>query len=198
MRNQKTAILAGLSIALPVLFVALICYIYLPLYARRFALSLGLLLAGVAVGFLCHGIVRRLPDRSWIRGTILTFVVAIALLPVVSIATNRITYSRFGFTVYGLMPIPFLDITVDPNGFLWFREKTHQITSQEINRLVDSNVEMVIIAIGWDSIAKVDDDVDNSNPAIQFRILPTPDAFALYNAMVAEGRVVVLLAHTTC
>ena len=33
---------------------------------------------------------------------------------------------------------------------------------------------------------------------VQVHVLPTPEAFALFNRCVAEGRKVVLIAHSTC
>ena len=176
----------------------MVCYLYLPLHSERYALVLGLIVGGVAVGFGMHAAIRRLPDRNWIRAIILGIVATILFSPMVSLAMHRVTYARFGLTVFGVLPIPFLDVTVSESGVLWFREKTHQITATEIDRLISKDVEIVIIGNGWHSIAQLDDGVIESHPGIEFHVLPTPDAIALYNSLVAQGRVVVLLAHSTC
>ncbi len=120
------------------------------------------------------------------------------MVPIFSVVAQRITYTRFGFTVYGGIPIPLMDITVDQNGFLWFRSKTHKITREELDALVAPGVEIVIVGIGWDSIAQLTDDAKLISTKIDLRVLPTPAAFALYNKLKAEGRKVVLLAHSTC
>jgi hypothetical protein len=110
---------------------------------------------------------------------------------------GRITYSRFGLTVYGAIPVPYLDVTVNRHGFLWFRTKTHEMTLEEVEPLIASDVEVIVIGIGWERLVRVD-------PAVRglaggsVEVLTTPDAFARYNQLRNEGRRVVLLAHTTC
>ena len=114
-----------------------------------------------------------------------------------SVVAQRITYARFGFTVYGAIPIPLLDITVDQHGFLWFRTKTHQITREELDAIVAPGVEIVVVGIGWDSIAQLTDEAKQISTIVDLRVLPTPQAFALFNELKARGRNVVLLAHST-
>ncbi len=112
--------------------------------------------------------------------------------------TQRITYSRFGFTMYGITPIPVLDITINRYGVQWFRSKTHIIERSELEALITPDVEIVIVGIGWESVARLSDEAKQLGDKIDLRVLPTPDAFALYNSLKAEGRFVVLLAHSTC
>jgi hypothetical protein len=92
----------------------------------------------------------------------------------------------------------YLDITVNQHGFLWFRAKTHQITREELDALVVPGVEIVVVGIGWDSVAQLTDDAKRISATVDLRVLPTPAAFALYNELRAQGRNVVLLAHSTC
>jgi len=96
------------------------------------------------------------------------------------------------------MPIPLLDISVNQHGFLWFRTKTHQITREELDPLVAPGVEIVVVGIGWDSIAQLTEDAKKISTTIDLQVLPTPEAFALYNELKAQGRNVVLLAQSTC
>lgn len=100
-------------------------------------------------------------------------------------------YDHLGFTVYGAIPVPVLDITINRHGILWFRQKTHQITREELDALVKPGVEIVVVGIGWDSIAQLTDDAKLISTTIDLRVLPTPAAFALYNKLKAEGRKVV-------
>jgi hypothetical protein len=110
---------------------------------------------------------------------------------------GRITYSDFGLTVYGIIPVPVLDVTVGAHGGLWFRDKSHFVSLDEVESLLSPEVEVVVIGIGWHSAVQVD-------PAIQdlggreVHILPTPEAFDLFNRAVSEGRQVILIAHSTC
>ena len=83
-------------------------------------------------------------------------VVLIVLLPLASAAYGRITYARFGLTVYGLIPVPTLDITVGPRGGLWFRDKSHTISLDEVRSLMSPQVEVLVIGTGWHGAASVD------------------------------------------
>jgi len=64
--------------------------------------------------------------------------------------------------------------------------------------LLASNVQIVIVATGWDEVARVEGSVAGLTDRVEIRVLSTPEAFATYNSLVAEGRSVVLIAHTTC
>ena len=110
---------------------------------------------------------------------------------------HRITFARFGCTLYGLIPIPTLDITVGPNGGLGFRKKTHLLTMDEVKPVLKPGVELLIIGIGWEEQMKVEPAV-RELPGIDIQILPTPDAFALYNRSIRDGKKVALIAHSTC
>jgi hypothetical protein len=99
--------------------------------------------------------------------------------------------------VYGAIPVPVLDITVGPGGGLWFRDKSHLVTAEEVQRLLSPEVEAVIIGIGWHSAVRVDPAVREID-APEILTLPTPDAFTLYNQYKSDGKVVVLIAHSTC
>ena len=55
----------------------------------------------------------------------------------------------------------------------------------------------LVIGIGWNSNVRVDPAVKNIKGA-EVHILPTPQAFELFNRCVSEGRRVVLIAHSTC
>ncbi|MCP4283030.1 MAG: hypothetical protein GY792_01040, partial [Gammaproteobacteria bacterium] len=142
--------------------------------------------------------VTKLPDKRWVRIAVCSLFALSASVPLLSATVPRITYSRFGFTVYGATPIPALDITVNRYGVLWFRPKTHQITRAELDALVTPGVDVVVVGVGWDSIAQLTDDAKRLGESIDLRVLATPKAFALYNQLKAEGRAVVLLAHSTC
>ena len=54
------------------------------------------------------------------------------------------------------------------------------------------------IGNGWDSVAQVEDAVKTDYPDVELHILPTPEAVKMYNSLVSQGRLVVLIAHSTC
>jgi len=171
---------------------------YLPEGTGDPIIVLGLLASSILTAALVGFLVWRLPDSRSLRIWISSITAALVLLPVASMAyPGRITYDHFGLTVYGLLPIPYLDVTINKHGVLWFRTKTHEMTVEEVRPMVDSDVEVVVIGIGWDRLVQVDPAVRQlAGGAVE--VLATPDAFARYNRLRNEGRSVVLLAHTTC
>ncbi len=93
--------------------------------------------------------------------------------------------------------MPVLDITVGPHGGLWFRDKSHYISLDEVQPLLSPEVEILIVGIGWQRAVSVDPAVQDI-PGIQVYLLPTGAAFDLYNRYRSAGRAVVLVAHSTC
>ncbi len=124
--------------------------------------------------------------------------IALVLAPALSmIVPGRVTYARFGLTVYGLIPVPMLDITISRHGMLGFRDKSHFIALDEIRPLLTPDVRVLVIGTGWDGMAQVDPAIANSL-GIEVCILRTPQAFELFNHYRSEGHRVVLVAHSTC
>ncbi len=197
-RNRKTAAILSAIALLVTTAASWVVFTYLPLSPERLGLTLGCLVGGVIACLLLYAIITKLPDRRSSRVAAISLFVLFATIPLASAFAQRITYSRFGFTVYGGTPIPVLDITVDRNGMLWFRPKSHQITRAELDALITSDVDVIVVGIGWDSVAQLTDEAMQLADRIDLRVLPTPDAFAMYNTLKAEGRTVVLLAHSTC
>lgn len=197
-RNRKTATVLSTMILLLALGASWIAFTFLPYSAERLSITSSCLGLGLILAFASYAAMTRLPNKRWVRASVACLFVLVALAPAASAVVPRITYSRFGLTVYGATPIPALDITVDQHGLLWFRPKTHEITRAELDELVAPGVDVVVVGIGWHSIARLTDEAKRLGESVDLRVLPTPDAFALYNALKAAGRNVVLLAHSTC
>jgi len=127
--NRKLAFVVMFLLLAAALFSALIVHAYLPEHSGAPILSLLLMVASLPASLVAYRLVSRLPGSPGIRRAVIIGLVAIVGVPLLaSPFIHKITYARFGFTVYGLLPIPALDITVNRNGLLWFREKTHRIT----------------------------------------------------------------------
>ncbi len=196
--NRKTASVLATILAAMAIVASWIVFTFLPISPERLTLTSVCFVVGFVCSFVLYLVVTRLPDKHWVRLTTSSLFVLCASIPIISAVVPRITYSRFGFTVYGATPVPFLDITINRQGFLWFRPKTHQITREELESLISPGVDIVVVGIGWDSIAQLTDEARLLGNAIDLRVLPTPVAYALYNKLKSEGRSVVLLAHSTC
>jgi hypothetical protein len=196
--NRKTAFVLAAILATMATVVSWIAFAFLPLSPERLTFASSCFVVGVVCSLALYFVVTKLPDKLWVRLTASLLFVLCASIPILSAVVPRITYSRFGFTMYGVTPVPFLDITINRYGFLWFRPKTHQITREELEALISPGVGIVVVGIGWDSVAQLTDEAKLLGNSVDLRVLPTPEAYALYNKLKSEGRKVVLLAHSTC
>jgi hypothetical protein len=77
---------------------------------------------------------------------------------------------------------------------------THQIGDWERKKLLENKPEMIIIASGWDGALKVDENFKQTcqKAGVELRVLLSQKAVAEYNRLVAEGRNINALIHTTC
>lgn len=172
-------------------------FTYLPEHPLRGPLALSAAIAGFVVAVFFGGVVYRLPPHPGIQVGVVLCLVTLFVLPLVSMfVPGTVTYSRVGFTVYGAIPIPALDVVVYANGVLGFREKNRQITRVEVGDLVTEDVEVLIIGTGWYEDASVQDDA-RLFPGVEVIVVNTPSAFERFNEMRRNGRKVALLAHTT-
>ncbi|MCA9249192.1 MAG: hypothetical protein KDA42_18850 [Planctomycetales bacterium] len=189
--------LVAIMVALLGTVTAGLSFVYLPLHGGRGRLLLAILASTLAAAALLYWIVRRLARRRWGRLGIVVSLGALLIAPPISMVTpGRFTYARFGLSVYGLIPVPVFDITIDRQGLLWFREKSHLATADEIAPLLDESVEVLILGTGWHERMRLDDSVRDLK--VKTIVLPTPQAFQRYNQLRSEGVRVVLLAHSTC
>ena len=197
--NRVAGILVGLgSVALSAMAAGILCA-YLTEYGdRRIMLAAGIAAAGVGAGLAAYLLVSRTCRSNRSAGIVTALLVLLLLAPLASmIYPGQVIYSQFGLTVYGIVPVPVLDITVGPRGGLWFRDKSHFISSEEVQPLLSPDVEILVIGIGWHSAASVDPAIQELQ-GVEVHILPTPEAFELFNRYVSEGRRAVLIAHSTC
>jgi hypothetical protein len=183
---------AGVVLALSVL-AALIPANYLTEYGLG-PRTIGYVLALAGLGLTIVVLIR--PRRFTNSLFVKVLVAAVVVVPLLSIGAGRVTYSSFGVTVYGLIPIPLLDVRVAPSGAIWFRDKTHHISLSEIQPYLDSDAD-IILGIGWDGVVQVDNAILNLGRK-NIHILVTPAAFQLFNRMRSEGKRPILIAHTTC
>jgi hypothetical protein len=157
-----------------------------------FAAVLGICLA-VAVYLLVS---KYCKSRKWAIIIISVLLLLLVASPLSMLYPGKITYSCSGLTVYGIIPVPILDVIIGPNGWLRFRDKSHCIPVQEVQALLSPDVEVIVIGIGWNSEAVADAAIRDI-PGREVHILPTPDAFKMFNKCVSEGKKVILIAHST-
>ena len=192
--KRVTGALVGVVLFAVSVLVAGIVWAYLTEYGlQRIAVSLAIAVVGAGAAVVAYLLVVR-----YCRGKRCSLVIVSLLVPTLSMLyPGKVTYSRFGLTVYGVIPVPSLDITVSPGGFLWFRDKSHFISAEEVEPLLSSDVEVLVIGTGWHGAVSVDPAVQEID-GIEVHILQTPAAFELFNELVSSGKRVALIAHSTC
>lgn len=196
---RVAGVLVGLVfLALSSTVAGIVCAYLTEYGARRINLAAAIVAAGAVTGVVVCVLVWRYCQSNRCAAIVLALLVILLLAPLASMAyPGRVLYSRFGLTVYGIIPIPMLDITIGPHGGLWFRDKSHFISMDEVRPLLSPDVEVLVIGIGWESAVRVDSAIEEIE-GVEVHILPTPEAFDLFNRCVSEGRRVVLIAHSTC
>lgn len=192
----------GLTILVLSALAAGIVLVYLSEYGqRRLAAAAAIAVVGVVVGILAYFLVARACKTNRCALAILALLVVLLIVPTLSMFhPGKITHARFGLTVYGAIPVPSLDIAVRASGVLWFRDKSHHMSVEEVTALLSPDTEVVVIGTGWHGAVQVDPAVQNIErvDGIIVYIQRTPEAFALFNELKSQGRKVVLIAHSTC
>lgn len=191
--------MAGIVILSGSVLIAYVVWTYLTEYGqRRIAAAVGICVAGAVVAILVYFLVFRYCKSTTCSIIIISLLILLLLVPFLSMFyPGKVTYSRFGLTMYGLIPVPLLDITVGRQGFLWFRDKSHYVSIEEVEALLSPGVEVLVIGAGWEGAVKIDPAVQ-AIEGVEVHILQTPDAFDLFNECVSRGITVVLIAHSTC
>ena len=197
--KRVTGALVGVVLFAVSVLVAGIVWAYLTEYGlQRIAVSLAIAVVGAGAAVVAYLLVVRYCRGKRCSLVIVSLLAVLLLVPTLSMLyPGKVTYSRFGLTVYGVIPVPSLDITISPGGFLWFRDKSHFISAEEVEPLLSSDVEVLVIGTGWHGAVSVDPAVQEID-GIEVHILQTPAAFELFNELVSSGKRVALIAHSTC
>jgi hypothetical protein len=197
--RRVTGALVGIVLFALSVLVASIVWAYLTEYGlQRIALSVAIAALGTGAAVAAYLLVVRYCTGRRCSLVVVSLLVVLLLVPTLSIFyPGTVTYSRFGFTVYGVIPVPTLDITVSPGGLLWFRDKSHFISAEEIEPLLSPDVEILVIGTGWHGAARADPAIQEIE-GIEVHVLQTPAAFELFNDLMLSGRRVALIAHSTC
>ena len=114
--NRIAGILVSLvSLVLSLMAAGILCA-YLTEYGeKRIILAAFIAAFGVGVGVVAYLFVSRHCKSSRSAMIVIAILVVLLLSPLASMTyPGRVIYSRFGLTVYGIIPVPVLDITVGP------------------------------------------------------------------------------------
>jgi len=77
---------------------------------------------------------------------------------------------------------------------------THQMSDLEVEKLLAGKPEVIIIGNGWDGVMELNKKlaVRSKKLKVEVKVLRTPAAVEEYNRLVAKGKKVNALIHTTC
>ena len=149
-RNQKTAFVFSAVLLLIAVAYAVLYFLFIPDDPKMFINIIFILIIGLMATAVANWLVRKMPDSVVTKLLVFGVIALLVASPFISASMKQITWSRFGFTVYGVVPIPLLDITVDQEGSLWFRTKKDTITVADVRALVNSETTVIVVAQGWD------------------------------------------------
>ncbi|MBI5386186.1 MAG: hypothetical protein HZA90_16060 [Verrucomicrobia bacterium] len=110
---------------------------------------------------------------------------------------RRFGWCRFGLTTYGAMPRLVSDIQVRADGAVRKVPKTHELPLEQVQWLLDSAPETLIVSIGWNGAVEPDERIWKLK-SVEVKILKSKEAAQLFNRLKKEGRRVAIHFHSTC
>lgn len=77
---------------------------------------------------------------------------------------------------------------------------THEIGDWEQEKLLSNHPEVILVATGWSGIMKVKEEFKNQieKLGVELKMVLTPKVIGEYHRLIAEGKRVNALIHTTC
>ena len=76
-------------------------------------------------------------------------------------------------------------------------EKTHDLKYEDIEWLLESKPEILIIGTGWQGIVKPEEKIKKVG-SCKIHIMKTGEAVNLFNKLKSEGKKVSIHLHSTC
>jgi hypothetical protein len=149
--------------------------------------------------------------RSFVRSTtpqrsmkpkrkIIALLVVFAALSTVWLVANppgRFGWCRFGYATYGSWPRLVSDFQVRADGTTRKVAKTHQLSFDQIEWLLEPEPEVLIIALGWDGVTRPDDRI-REHKGCEIHLLKNQEAVDLFNKLRSSGTRVAIHYHSTC
>ena len=130
----------------------------------------------------------------------ITFLVVLALLSTVWLIANppgRFGWCCYAYTTYSACPHPITDFQISADGSTRKVSKTHDLRLEQIQWLLDSKPDVLIIAVGWDGITTPDDRIREYR-GCEMHIVKNKEAIELFNRLKRAGRRVAIHYHSTC
>jgi hypothetical protein len=126
--------------------------------------------------------------------------VALGLLAGVWLYANppgRFGWCCYAYSTYGAWPRPISDFQVRADGSVRKIAKTHELRFEQVEWLLASKPEVLIIALGWDGVNSPDERI-RSYKDCEVHLLKNREAIDLFNRLKREGKRVAIHYHSTC
>ena len=110
---------------------------------------------------------------------------------------GRFGWSCYAYTTYNALPRPVSDFQIRADGSTRKVDKTHQLSFDRIEWLLDPQPEVLIIGLGWDGVTEPDAKIRNYKDC-EIQFLKNDEAIELFNRLKKEGKRVAIHYHSTC
>lgn len=134
------------------------------------------------------------------KQNLIALLVVVAVLSAAWLIANppgRFGWCRFGYATYASRPRLVSDFQVRPDGTTRKVAKTHQLSFEQIEWLLDPKPEVLIIALGWDGATAPDDKI-REHKGCEIHLLKNKEAIDLFNKLKRSGKRVAIHYHSTC
>lgn len=110
---------------------------------------------------------------------------------------GRFGWCGFAYSTYGACPRLVTDFQVRADGSTRKVAKTHELSFEEIEWLLNPKPDVLIIAAGWDGATTPDDRI-REHKDCEIHVLKNQEAIKLFNRLKQSGKRVAIHYHSTC
>jgi hypothetical protein len=131
---------------------------------------------------------------------VIAALVVLAVFVAVWLVANppgRFGWCCYAYTTYGGCPRPISDFQVRADGSSRTVGKTHQLTFEHVEWLLDPKPDVLIIALGWDGVTVPNDRI-REHRGCETHFLKNREAIELFNRLKRAGKHVAIHYHSTC
>src|SRR4030095_16427549 len=113
---------------------------------------------------------------------VLVFIAVLSTIWLVANPPGRLGWCCYAYSTFGACPRPISDFQVRSDGSTRNVAKTHYLTLEKIEWLLDLKTEVLIIARVWDGITNPDDRVRELKDC-EIHLLKNKEAIELFNRL---------------
>jgi len=110
---------------------------------------------------------------------------------------GRFGWCRYALTTYNCIPRPVSDHQVRADGSRRTVAKTHDLSFEIVQWLLEPKPEVLIISLGWDGVVRPDERI-RSIQDCEVHLLQNREAIDLFNRLKKSGKRVAIHLHSTC